>query len=83
MLVKVYVRLKKGILDPQGKAIENALPSLGFKNVDGVRVGKYIELNIEGNDEKRVKTQVEEMCARILANPVIEDYSYRIEGEAN
>lgn len=81
MLVKVYVRLKKGILDPQGKAIENALPSLGFKNVGGVRVGKYIELNVDGADEKRVKTQVEEMCARILANPVIEDYTYRIEGE--
>ena len=70
---EVLVSLKPGLLDPQGKAVEGSLPALGWTNVSGVRVGKHIKLDVEATDEAAALAQVEEMAARILSNPVIED----------
>ena len=70
---EVIVRLKEGLLDPQGKAIEDALPHMGWTNVSRVRVGKHIELDVEAGDEAAARTQVEEIADKLLANPVIED----------
>jgi phosphoribosylformylglycinamidine synthase len=71
---EVLVRLKPGLLDPQGKAVEGSLPAMGWTNVSGVRVGKHVELTVEAGDEAAAKAQVEEMAARLLSNPVIEEY---------
>ena len=68
MKARVLIRPKEGILDPQGQAVERALPALGFRGVSGVRVGRLIELEVED------PARVEEMCERLLANPLIEDY---------
>jgi len=70
---EVLVSLKPGLLDPQGKAVEGSLPAMGWTNVTGVRVGKHIKLGVEAPDEAAARAQVEEMAARILSNPVIED----------
>ncbi len=80
MKVKVYVTLKKGVFDPQGKAVEDALHSLGFSGVGNVRVGKYIEMEINSTSTKEAERQTKEMCEKLLANPVIEDYSFKVEG---
>ena len=77
MKTRVYVTLKNGVLDPQGKAIHHALEGLGFGGVNGVRAGKLIELDL---DDSVTQTDVEAMCKRLLANTVIENY--RIEGGA-
>ncbi len=66
--------LKAGVLDPQGKAVGNALKQLGFDGVSGVRQGKYIELELKEKDAKKAKARVEEMCRKLLANTVIEDF---------
>ena len=79
MNVKVYVTLKKGVLDPQGKAIKNSLESLGFSEVMDVRLGKYLELKVEGNSKEAASKRVEEMSKKLLANTVIEDFRYEIE----
>ena len=73
--VRVDVTHKEGILDPQGAAIERALPALGYANVHGVSVGKMLSLTIDASDEAAARAQVEEMCRRLLANPVIENYA--------
>jgi len=76
---KVYVTLKKGILDPQGQAVKNALHTLGYENVSDVRVGKYIVLTLkDGIHSEELKNSVEEICKKVLANPVIEDFSFEI-----
>jgi len=72
---KVHITLKTGVLDPQGKAIQHALASLGFGGVDDVRQGKYIELDIAETDPVKAREQVEQMCKGLLANTVIENYS--------
>ena len=74
MKAKVYVTLKPGVLDPQGKAIQGALGALGFAGVEGVRQGKFIELDIAENDPAAAKDQIEAMCRQLLANTVIENY---------
>ena len=79
MKVKIYVTHKKGVLDPQGKTVESALKSLGYKNVFGVHIGKYIELEIEGKDKSKVEKQVIEMCNKLLSNPIIEQYRFEVE----
>ena len=79
MKVKIYVTLKKTVLDPQGKAVLHALHSLGFKSVESTRVGRFIELDIKGKDKKSVEKQIHQMCDKLLANPVIEQYSFEIE----
>ena len=71
---EVLVRLKPGLLDPQGKAVEGSLPAMGWTNVANVRVGKYIELTVDAVSEKDARAQVEEMARRLLSNPVIEDF---------
>jgi len=71
---EVLVRLRPGLLDPQGKAVEGSLPALGWTNVSGVRVGRHVELTIEAEDEAAARAQVEEMARRLLSNPVIEDF---------
>ena len=74
MIIKVVVTLKNGVLDPQGKAIQQTLNSMNFSNVDDVRQGKFFEINVNENDEAKAKLQVEDMCKKLLANLVIEDY---------
>lgn len=70
---------KDGVLDPQGKAVETALGRLGFAGVSGVRQGKIIEVTLEGDDRSAAAAQVEDMCARLLANPVIESWRVDLE----
>ena len=74
MKIKVIVTLKNGVLDPQGIAIQQTLNAMSFSNVEGVRQGKFFEININESDEAKAKSQVEEMCKKLLANLVIEDY---------
>ena len=74
MKAKVTITLKSGVLDPQGKAIEGALTSLGFSGVEDVRQGKYIELDLAETDPARAEQAVKTMCDRLLANTVIENY---------
>lgn len=80
MIVKVHVTLKNGVLDPQGKAIEHTLGSLGFSGVNDVRQGKFIELNIAETNADKARAQVDDMCKKLLANTVIENYIIDIEG---
>ncbi|NLH98153.1 MAG: phosphoribosylformylglycinamidine synthase subunit PurS [Chthonomonadales bacterium] len=75
--VKVFITLKPTLLDAQGRVIENALGALGYDNVKQVRMGKYIEMEVQG-DTPRVEREVREMCDRLLANPVIEDYRFEV-----
>ena len=79
MKARVHVRLKEGVLDPQGKAIGHALASLGFGGVGEVRQGKLIEIEIEGSDRAAAREKVEAMCKELLANPVIENYAIELE----
>ena len=74
MKVKIIVTLKSGVLDPQGKAIKQTLNSMGFGNIKDVRQGKYFEIEIDEKDQKKAEEQVCEMCDKLLANLVIEDY---------
>lgn len=75
----VNVMLKEGIADPQGQTIERALPALGFSGVDGVRVGKRIRLQVDAPSQDEARAQVEQMCERLLSNPVIESYEVTFE----
>jgi len=77
--VVVEVQLRAGVADPQGATIERSLPHLGFDGVQQVRVGKCIRFDIESDDEASARREVDEMCARFLTNPVIEDSVVRIE----
>ena len=74
MKVSAIITLKKDVLDPQGKVIHQALDGMGFKGIDEVRQGKYFEINVKENDPTKAKEIVEEMCKKLLANLVIEDY---------
>ncbi|HRQ27569.1 phosphoribosylformylglycinamidine synthase subunit PurS, partial [Hyphomicrobium sp.] len=75
---RIKVTLKPGVLDPQGKAIQNALGALGFDGVNDVRQGKYIEVDVAGMSEDEARAQVERMCRDLLANTVIENYTYEL-----
>ena len=79
MKAKIHVTLKQGILDPQGKAIEHALDSLGVKNAANVRVGKYMEVDLNETDRTKAEAQVKQMCEKLLANTVIEEYRYDLQ----
>ena len=74
MIIKVVVTLKNGVLDPQGKAIQQTLNGMGFNDVKDVRQGKYFDIDINETDETKAKSKVDEMCKKLLANLVIEDY---------
>jgi phosphoribosylformylglycinamidine synthase len=78
MKARVFVTLKNGVLDPQGKAIGNALHGLGFGQVGAVRQGKVIEIELEERDETRARASLKEMCEKLLANTVIEKYEIEI-----
>ena len=82
MRVRVLIRPKEGILDPQGQAVERALPALGYDGVENVRVGRLIELDVAG-DERTISARVEEMCERLLANPLIESYEVQEIGDGS
>ena len=75
---KIHVTLKQGILDPQGKAIEHALETLGFKSASNVRVGKYLELDLKETAKDKAETQVKAMCEKLLANTIIEEYRFEL-----
>ena len=78
-LARVYIVPKPAILDPEGKAVAGSLHSLGYDEVADVRLGKYIEVSLSESDADKAKGRVEEMCRRLLANEVIEDYRFEIE----
>lgn len=78
MRATIYISLKNGVLDPQGKAIENALGQLGFDGVDNVRQGKMIELELADTDANQARDRLQEMCEKLLANTVIENYDIRL-----
>ena len=78
LLARVYVTPKRGILDPQGKAVQHSLHALGFAEVSDVRVGKYIEVRLRGGDPGPAGARVREMCERLLANGVIEDFRVEV-----
>lgn len=75
---EIQITLKKGVLDPQGGAVRRSLAALGYEGVAGVRVGKYLEVVVEAPDRDGAAGKIEEMCHRLLANPVIEQYRYQI-----
>ena len=74
MKIKVIVTLKKSVLDPQGTVIQQTLDGMGFNNVDSIRQGKFFEIDIDEKDQKKAEEKVEDMCKKLLANLVIEDY---------
>jgi phosphoribosylformylglycinamidine synthase subunit PurS len=79
MKARITITLKPGVLDPQGKAIEGALHALGFDAVDGVRQGKYIEVEVAESDPDKARAEIERMCEQLLANTIIENYAYELE----
>ena len=79
MKARIIVTLKPGVLDPQGKAIENALAALGFSGVEEVRQGKSLEVELAETDEAKAHAAAEEMCEKLLANTVIENYAIELE----
>ena len=78
MKATIYISLKNGVLDPQGKAIENALGQLGFDGVENVRQGKMIELELADTDANQARDRLQKMCEKLLANTVIENYDIRL-----
>lgn len=80
MKAKVYVTIKENVLDPQGNAVQGALHTMGFGEVGKVRIGKYLEVEIQGNDRAKAEAQLKEMCEKLLANTVVEDYRFELEG---
>lgn len=80
MRAKVNVTLKKGVLDPQGRAVQNSLSALGFDGIKDVRQGKLIELELEDMSNEKAYLKLEKMCEKLLANTVIEDYRIEISG---
>ena len=79
MKARVFITLKPGVLDPQGKAVQHALGSLGFAGVEEARIGKYIELRLASTDRGQADTEVRSMCEKLLANTVIESYRFELE----
>jgi phosphoribosylformylglycinamidine synthase len=78
MLAKVYVTLKKGVHDPQGETVRHTLGSMGYKRIENVRIGKYIELKLDDIPQPEAETLLKEVCEKLLANTVIESYRYEI-----
>lgn len=82
MKAEIYITLKNGVLDPQGKATETSLAHLGFDNVTSLRQGKFIEVEIDATDMASAEAQLRDMCEKLLANTVIENYAFKILEEA-
>ena len=76
---RIYVTLRSSVLDPAGTAVQSGIEQMGYTSVEGVRIGKYIEMNLTAKDEAEVKSQLDVICDRLLANPVIENYRFEIE----
>ena len=74
MIIKIIITLKESVLDPQGKVVQQALNGMGFKNVNEVRQGKFFEINIDEKNQRKAEEKADEMCKKLLANLVIEDY---------
>ncbi|HEU0022251.1 MAG TPA: phosphoribosylformylglycinamidine synthase subunit PurS [Dehalococcoidia bacterium] len=81
-LAKVFVTLKPAVNDPQGLTVMGGLKTLGFKSVESVRLGKYLEVTVNESDRSQAEAQVSEMCRQLLANPVIEEFRYELEALA-
>lgn len=79
MKARIYITLKEGVLDPQGKAIQLALGDLGFSGIDSVRQGKFIEVDLAETDATKAMTALDEMCKKLLANTVIENYTINLD----
>ena len=78
MQVKIFITLKNGVVDPQGITIKGALESLGYQGIANIRLGKYIQMELNSRSREEAEKDIEEMCGKLLANPVIEDYRYEI-----
>ncbi len=78
MKAKIYVTLKDGIHDPQGRAVQQSLQTLGFHTVNEIRVGKFLEVDLQDTDKEAAETQIKNMCQKLLANTVIEDFRYEL-----
>jgi phosphoribosylformylglycinamidine synthase len=81
MIAEIYISLKNTVADPQGLTIKHALESLGYKGLAEVRIGKLVLIKLNSKDKKRAKQEIEQMCNKLLANPIIEDYSFNIKEE--
>ena len=77
-LSKIKITLRKSILDPQGKAVEHSIQSLGYGNIKDTRIGKFVELKIDASSDKEAGKITDEICSKLLANPVMEDYDYEV-----
>ncbi len=78
MKAKIYITLKDGIHDPQGRAVQQALHTLGFGTVQDVRMGKYVEVDLQDTEKESAETQIKSMCQKLLANTVIENFRYEL-----
>ena len=76
---KIYINLKKSVMDPQGTTVQHALETLGYEGIDNVRMGKYVEMDISKEKREAAEKQVDEMCDKLLSNPVIEKYTFEME----
>lgn len=79
MKAKITVTPKRAVLDPQGKAVQNALEHMGYKGIRAVHVGKYMEIELDGTDKESIRKQIDDACHKLLSNPVIEDYHFELE----
>ena len=79
MLAKIHITFKNGVLDPQGKAVHHALKDLGYNEVSGIQMGKYLEVQLNGISREEAETRVKEMCEKLFANTVIESYQFTLE----
>lgn len=82
MQVKIFITLKNGVVDPQGTTIKGALESLGYQGIANIRLGKYIKMELNSRSREEAEKDIEEMCGKLLANPVIENYRYEIEKDS-
>ena len=76
---KIYITLRQSVLDPQGSAVTKSLHAMGYENVKGVRVGRYLVVDVNAADKNDAEQQVHDMCRKLLANPVIEDYTFTLQ----
>jgi len=79
MKAKIIITPKKAVLDPQGKTVQSALAHIGYTGIGDVRMGKYLEIEVDGTDREQARKQIDEACHKILSNPVIEDYRFELE----
>lgn len=79
MNARIFITLKKGVLDPQGKAVMDALGTMGYKEIKDLRIGKYMEMDIDFASKKDAEEKIKDMCEKLLANTVIEDYRFEVE----